>query len=93
MMGSYFMENEEINKAIACYLKASELRADNSGDCYYNLGIIFYILKKYKISLKMFENAVNLREKQYGENSVEVADVYHNIALINQNLKNFKSAI
>lgn len=93
MMGSYFMENEEYNKAIACYIRASEMRADFSGDCYYNLGIIFHILKKQKISIQMFENALKMRELEFGENSVELADVYHNIALIHQNMKNYKAAI
>jgi hypothetical protein len=40
-----------------------------AGDCYYNLGIIYQLLGKHKISLLMFENAAKLRETQFGENS------------------------
>lgn len=74
-------------------MRAAELRGNMAGDCYYNLGIIYQLLYKYKISLMMFENAAKLRENQFGENSSEVADVYHNIAIIYQNLGNFKGAI
>ena len=47
-------------------MRASELRGKLAGDCYYNLGIIFYLIKKHKVSLKMFENAARLKEVQYG---------------------------
>lgn len=93
MVGSHYMEKEEFYKAIACFMRASELRGNMAGDCYYNLGIIFKLLSKSSVSLMMFENAAKLRENQFGENSLEVADVYHNLALINQSLGNFKDAI
>lgn len=69
------------------------MRGNNAGDCYYNLGIILHLQKQYKSSLRMFDNAARLKELQFGEKSMEVADTYHNIALINQNLKNYKAAI
>lgn len=37
------------------------MRGSMAGDCYYNLGILFHLLKKSKISLMMFENAAKLR--------------------------------
>lgn len=69
------------------------MRGNMAGDCYYNLGILFHLLKKPKIALMMFENAAKLRENQFSENSSEVADVYHNIALIHRSMGNFKGAI
>lgn len=93
MLGSHFMEQGEYNKGIACFMRAAELRGNMAGDCYYNLGIIFHLQKKSQIALMMFENAAKLRENQFSENSSEVADVYHNLALINQSLGDFKSAI
>lgn len=47
-------------------MRAAELRGNMAGDCYYNLGIIYQLLSKHKISLKMFENAAKLRENQFG---------------------------
>lgn len=43
-------------------MRASELRGNMAGDCYYNLGILFKILKKSKVSIAMFEDAARLRE-------------------------------
>lgn len=54
MMGSYFMEKHEYNKSIACYMRASELRGNMAGDCYYNLGIIYHLLRKPEVALMMF---------------------------------------
>jgi hypothetical protein len=41
----------------------------------------------------MFENAAKMKANQFGENSSEVANVYHNIAIILKSLGNFKRAI
>lgn len=43
-------------------MRAAELRGIDAGDCYFNMGIIFYILMKPKMALNMFENAANLRK-------------------------------
>lgn len=36
-----------------------------AGDCYYNLGILFHLLKNSSVALMMFENAAKLRENQF----------------------------
>lgn len=90
MVGSYYTESNEYYKAIACFMRAAEMRNIMAGDCYYNLGILYQLLNKPKIALMMFDNAAKLREMQFHENSFEVADVYHNIALIYQSLGRYK---
>lgn len=42
-------------------MRAAELRGNMAGDCYYNLGILFQLLRKSKVALMMFENAAKLR--------------------------------
>ena len=93
MIGSYFMERKEYNKAIACYVKASQLRGSKGGDCYYNLGVIYKLINQPEASIEFFKIAAELREKENNENSDAVADVYHNLALIEAEASNFKSAV
>lgn len=59
----------------------------------FDLGILYQLLGRSRIALMMFDNSAKLREMQYSESSFEVADVYHNIALIYQRLGNYKDAI
>jgi|JI10StandDraft_1071094.scaffolds.fasta_scaffold2921662_1 hypothetical protein len=42
-------------------MRAAELRGNMAGDCYYNLGILFQLLRKSQVALMMFENAAKLR--------------------------------
>jgi tetratricopeptide (TPR) repeat protein len=93
MMGSYFFENHEYHKSIACYMRTAELRGNMASDCYYNLGIIYQLLNQSKISLMMFKSAASMKVHQFGENSVEVGNIYHDIAFLYKSLGNYQSAI
>lgn len=59
-LGVYYMNQDEINRAIESYTKACQL---NPGyvDSYYNLGYIFIQIRDYKEALINFDKAIKAR--------------------------------
>jgi tetratricopeptide (TPR) repeat protein len=53
-MGTYYKEKKEYNKSIACFLRAANIRGSKGGDCYFNLGILYYLQRKSDVAIKMF---------------------------------------
>jgi cytochrome c-type biogenesis protein CcmH/NrfG len=41
MIGTYYMEQQQFNRAIACFVHAANIRGPKGGDCYYNLAVIY----------------------------------------------------
>lgn len=63
MIGTYFTEKKEYNKAIASFFKAADMRGNKAGDCYYNLGVLFKLINQPDTAIKLLETAARFREK------------------------------
>lgn len=59
-LGIYYMERDELNKAIENYTKATTLNPQNS-DAFYNLGFIFIQLKEYQDARDYFSKSIAAR--------------------------------
>lgn len=60
-----------------------------AGDCYFNIGILYSLKKKFPKALEMFEEAAKKRMEQYGEDSEEIAEVLENMGIIYVEINDF----
>lgn len=88
----------EKNKALLCFLCEKQLIdkffAKNekiNAVCYCNMGLA-YIGIDFKIANQFFDKALKLEKQYYGENSMYVADVYHNIGKNYLSVSDYKNA-
>lgn len=56
-------------------MKSAACRGQLAGDCYFNIGVLYALQKKWTKALSMFESALKLRMEQYGEDSDQLAEV------------------
>lgn len=63
-LGVFYMEQDEINKALENYTKALSLNPRNS-DAHYSLGFIHIQLKQYSDAKKYFSRAIDTRSQNY----------------------------
>ena len=63
-LGVYYMQQDEINRAIESYTRAIKLDPTDA-DSYYNLGFIFIQLKDYREAKKYFSQAIAVRPTSY----------------------------
>ena len=54
LIGCHFAEEGFLKKAIACFLKSAACRGQLAGDCFFNIGILYGLQKKYTKALEMF---------------------------------------
>lgn len=59
-LGVYYMNQDEVNKAIENYTEATRLNPQNS-DAFYNLGFIFIQLKEYQDARDYFSKSIAAR--------------------------------
>lgn len=75
MMGTYYMEQHQYNRAVACFVRTADIRGPKGGDCFYNLAVIYEMRGKLDVAVKMYELAIKLYEEEQGDSSMEVAKI------------------
>lgn len=73
-------------------MKSAACRGDLAGDCYFNIGVLSCLQKKFSKALEMFLVSYHLRNQQYGEDSEQLAEVNENMGIIYLEMNDFVTA-
>jgi len=82
MIGVYYFEQEQLQKSLACFIKALYIRKKDLGemslgaaDCHYNMGILYKKLNVPSRALFHYEKALEIRREQIGPLSLPVSNI------------------
>ena len=100
LVGSFYLENNYLKKAMACFKRALVIRLKQLGkehlavaDCFYNVGLVLYLAGRHDDAMKWFWNALAVRIQSTGEDNIHVAKIYEVLALIFMEAGDEKNAI
>lgn len=92
-IGNYYREINQVTKAIACFVKAANIRGKKGADCYVNISLLYRRQGRTYAAIDMMLTAIKLNEEEYGSNSREVGEVYEKLGLLYLDVMDFNSAI
>ena len=99
MLGLFYQEQKLLEKSIASFQKAEDIRIESLGeehetvaDCEYNLGLLFKRKENWFKANTCLQKALRIRIKHTSEGSLQVAQVYEAMGSMFIQMKDFKMA-
>lgn len=82
-----------LEKYVISNISFLNIKSNFLSDEYNRLGVIYHNLDRYELAVNFYKRALALRNNEYKENDIKIAQSYNNIALLYHNNKNYIEAL